>query len=114
MMAKKKLILIDSQHNSAHSYEVKKTGDIILCNTRPPPEGGIGNSLQLTLPVAADNVGRVITVKDVGSYTNINAIVIHRSPPDLIAGGNTSLTMTQPGAYKTFVSDGFRFWHEIG
>lgn len=114
MMAKKKLIMINSKHNCAPEYVIKKTGDVILCNTRPPPEGGTGKSLVLTLPTAAQNTGRSITIKDAGAYAHINNIVIERSSPDLIEGGNTRVVLTDPSTHLTFVSDGIDRWHQIG
>ena len=113
-MAKNSIIFINSQHNTVPAYKISKAGDIFLCSTRPPPEGGTGKSLVLTLPTAAQNTGRSITIKDAGAYAHINNIVIERSSPDLIEGGNTRVVLTDPSTYLTFVSDGIDRWYQIG
>ena len=113
-MAKKKLIMINSTHNCASEYIIKKTGDVLLCSTRPPPEGGTGKSLTLILPRASENAGRPITIKDAGSYANINNIIIERMSADIIDGGSTRIVIDEPADYRTFVSDGIQTWHQIG
>ena len=113
-MAKNKLIMINSQTNCSSEYVIKKTGDVVLCSTRPPPEGGIGKSLLLTFPVASENPGRSITVKDAGGYANINKITIQRAASDFLDGGSTHIIIDKPAEYKTFVSDGDKTWHQIG
>ena len=114
VMAKKKLIFINAHHNRDSSYLIKKTGDVVLCNTRPPPEGGTGTALVVTLPRAQENAGRVITIKDAGAYAAINKITIQRQAADLIEGGNTTIIIHEPSAFRTLISDGIDTWHEIG
>ena len=113
-MAKKKIIFINKSHNRVPSYTIKKTGDVILCNTRPPPEGGTGAALVVTLPKAQENAGRVITIKDAGAYAPINKITIQRQAADVIDGGNTTIIIHEPSAFHTLISDGIDTWYEIG
>ena len=113
-MAKKKLIFINSTSHSDPTYTMDKTGDVILCNTRPTPEGGIGSPVTIILPVASDNIGRAVTIKDTGAYLGINGITVQRRKPDVIDGGNTAITFTLPGEYRTWISDGKHTWYQIG
>ena len=109
-----KLILINAQSNLKSPYIIGKKGDVILCDTRPVPEGGIGEPLRVLLPDAKTNAGRVVTIKDAGAHAHRRSITIERQIPDVLDGGNTALTITEPSGYKTFISDGERTWFLIG
>jgi hypothetical protein len=114
LMAKKKIVFINSTNHCEPVYKMGKTGDVILCNTRPPPEGGTGNAATIILPVASDNKGRTVTIKDVGAYLTENGITVQRALPDVIDAGSTAITFTIPGEYRTFISDGKHTWYQVG
>jgi len=113
-MAKKKLIFINVDNNAARTYTVGASGDVVLCNTRPRPEGGVGFAVAVTLPTAKKNAGRVITIKDAAAYAQINKITVLRQVPDVIDGGNSAVTIEVPSGYRTLISDGANTWYEIG
>ena len=71
-------------------------------------------SLTIRLPIAEENAGRVITIKDTGAYAHLNEIRIERLIPDVIDGGNTAVTIEEPSGYYTLVSDGIGTWYKIG
>ena len=113
-MAKKKIVFVNSTNHCEPIYTMGKTGDVILCDTRPTPEGGIGSSLTVVLPTASDNIGRTVTIKDTGAYIRNNGITIERRIPDIIDAGSTAVTFDIAGEYRTFVSDGKHTWYQIG
>ena len=114
LMAKKKIIFVNSNSNCEPVYTMGKTGDIVLCDTRPAPEGGIGSSLTILLPIASDHPGRMVTIKDIGAYIRNNDITVERRIPDIIDSGSTAITFDFAGEYRTFVSDGKHTWYQIG
>jgi len=113
-MAHKKLIFINAYANMERAYTVGVSGDVVLCNTRPPPEGGVGSSVTVTLPAAKKNAGRVITIKDAAAHAQVNKITVLRQVPDVIDGGNSAVTIEAPSGYRTLISDGVNTWYEIG
>ena len=113
-MAKKKLIFINADTNAARDYTVGVSGEVVLCSTRPPPEGGVGFPVSVILPAAKKNAGRVITIKDAAAYAQTNKITVLRQVPDVIDGGNSAVTIETPSGYRTLISDGVNTWYEIG
>mgnify|MGYP003649533970 CR=1 FL=1 len=108
------LTFIDVSRNSSSHYIINEDDEVILCNTRPRPEGGIGSPLAITLPRAKRHEGRVLVIKDAGAYCAVNNITLQRQGGDLIEGGNTHLLLTQPSSFKKLISDGDSWWYEIG
>ena len=113
-MTHRKLIFINAHTNKEHTYTIGVSGDVVLCNTRPPPEGGVGSPIAVTLPMAKKNAGRVITIKDAAAYAQTNKITVLRQVPDVIDGGNSAVTIEAPSGYRTLISDGVSTWYEIG
>jgi hypothetical protein len=113
-LASHSLTFINAVHNTAPHYAIKEGDEVILCDTRPMPEGGIGSCLAITLPLARHHEGRVIVIKDTGCHCSVNAITLQRQGGDLIEGGNTHVVLKIPSSYKKLVSNGISWWHEIG
>ncbi|HIE84094.1 MAG TPA: hypothetical protein EYQ00_09715 [Dehalococcoidia bacterium] len=104
---------INTSNDPGTTYSVAAIDHILLINTRPTAQGGIDSAITITLPAAASFAGRVLTFKDAGGYADVNGITIQRAGLDTIDGTETSLSIPQPAAWFTFVSDGTSNWFEI-
>lgn len=75
-------------------------GDVILADTTSA-------GFTVTLPLAADNASRLITVKKVS--TDSNQLTVTHSGSDTIDGASSQI-IVEPYTAVTFISDGTSWW----
>lgn len=104
---------LDNDYDPGTTYTVAATDYLIAVNTRPTEQGGINSAITITLPLAASYPGRLLIIKDIAGYADVNNIIVTRAGSDTIDGLDTSVTLSSPAQCKHYVSNGVSIWMDI-
>ncbi len=104
---------LDNDYDPGTTYAVAATDYLIAVNTRPTEQGGINSAITITLPLAASYPGRLLIIKDIAGYADVNNIMVTRAGSDTIDGLDTSVTLSSPAQCRHYVSNGVSIWMDI-